>query len=246
MPASNFILLLFIAVPVVITLIAWIQEGVANFYQLLSHPFVIVMILTVNIYLIYKIIELPLWVIFKGNRRKTFKYVILTMATVLTVTLSTGHIESNALRMQNEANKYLNKAQSTIALRKELMLKNYKKKHYDTSYNAKEEAVFLSLFERLWSAITFDYIIHDFNIEKHVRNEILNLGSGADLNHLDVGRVTNMDYLFFGLDFNGDISKWDVSKVKSAHAMFDFSTFSGIPPKRMSIFRFAVGALLPY
>ena len=50
-------------------------------------------------------------------------------------------------------------------------------------------------------------------IMKIVEEQITILGSEADLNHLDVSEVTNMASLFEWSDFNGDISKWDVSNV---------------------------------
>ena len=39
-----------------------------------------------------------------------------------------------------------------------------------------------------------------------IREEIGRLGLNADLNHIDVSSVTNMDWLFAGLDWDGDIS----------------------------------------
>ena len=36
-----------------------------------------------------------------------------------------------------------------------------------------------------------------------------------------------MAYLFAGLKFNGDISKWNVSNVRDMENMFDGSSFNG-------------------
>ena len=35
-----------------------------------------------------------------------------------------------------------------------------------------------------------------------------------------MSKITDMSYLFAHLDFNGDISKWDVSNVKYMNCMF--------------------------
>ena len=65
-------------------------------------------------------------------------------------------------------------------------------------------------------------------IKDDVKNAIEKYGNDCDLNFIDVSNVTNMDNLFYGLDFKGDISKWDVSKVSTMSCMFYESSFNGI------------------
>ena len=74
----------------------------------------------------------------------------------------------------------------------------------------------------------------DANVHDIVKNELDKLGHDADLNHIDVSEVTNMNNLFNCCpmemiranlsqkykDLNLDISQWDVSNVKSMYAMF--------------------------
>ena len=60
-----------------------------------------------------------------------------------------------------------------------------------------------------------------------VETEIEKLGIEADLNHIDVSRVTNMRLMFYNSQFNGNISAWDVSNVTNMRFMFSDSQFNG-------------------
>lgn len=83
----------------------------------------------------------------------------------------------------------------------------------------------------------------DENIRSVVFNEIRKYGFHADLNHIDVSQVTDMNHLFSDYSdgqyedkelmnlvlprFNGDISKWNVSNVEDMGFMFVGSMFNG-------------------
>jgi len=70
-------------------------------------------------------------------------------------------------------------------------------------------------------------IANNSNIKDIVRQEIANYGTDADLYYIDVKEVTDMSFLFYGENFNGNISNWDVSNVKYMISMFARSTFDG-------------------
>ena len=67
------------------------------------------------------------------------------------------------------------------------------------------------------------------------KEELINLvnkliqerGIEANLNDIDTSEIDNMTEIFKDSDFNGDISKWDVSNVKEMYGMFDHSKFTG-------------------
>ena len=60
----------------------------------------------------------------------------------------------------------------------------------------------------------------DETIGQIVGDEIDRLGKDADLNHINVSQVTNMNSLFYDTGFEGDISKWNVSNVEDMNDMF--------------------------
>lgn len=68
-----------------------------------------------------------------------------------------------------------------------------------------------------------------FKVDREqLRNLISNLKiNNISLNWLDVSDITIMTDIFYGSNFNGDISKWDVSKVKFMGGMFSHSEFTG-------------------
>jgi hypothetical protein len=74
----------------------------------------------------------------------------------------------------------------------------------------------------------YNYFPNDLKeLNEIVEKLIKERGKKADLNDIDVSKITRLDCLFQETIFNGDISEWNVSNVESATLMFHKSTFDG-------------------
>ena len=65
------------------------------------------------------------------------------------------------------------------------------------------------------------------HLKEIIKKNIDKYGNNCNLTLVDVSNVTDMNFLFEGSDFNGDISNWDVSHVTNMHGMFYKSKFNG-------------------
>ena len=64
-------------------------------------------------------------------------------------------------------------------------------------------------------------------LKKIIEDRISKEGPNCDLNDIDVSLITDMYCMFYGSDFNGDISKWNTSNVEDMSHMFNSSDFTG-------------------
>ena len=90
------------------------------------------------------------------------------------------------------------------------------------------------IYERLH--INKDTGVQSYNYYPKTRGELDELvdklikerGCNADLNDIDTSEITDMTELFSLSDFNGDISKWNVSNVENMkHLFFNTKLFNG-------------------
>lgn len=60
-----------------------------------------------------------------------------------------------------------------------------------------------------------------------VRGELHRLGPNCDLNHIQVGYITDFTDIFAETQFNGDVSRWDVARSWNFSGMFRDCPFNG-------------------
>ena len=58
------------------------------------------------------------------------------------------------------------------------------------------------------------------DLRKLVKYAMTINGNNCDLNHIDVSKIKDFSMIFKNLDFDGDISNWDVSKVTVFNGIF--------------------------
>ena len=64
-------------------------------------------------------------------------------------------------------------------------------------------------------------------LKEIIRDSIMIEGPECDLNDIDTSLITDMSELFAHFDFNGDISRWNVSNVDNMAGMFYWAGFNG-------------------
>lgn len=59
-----------------------------------------------------------------------------------------------------------------------------------------------------------------------IEDRISKEGPNCDLHDIDTSLITDMSWVFFDSDFNGDISNWDVSNVENMTVAFYRAKFN--------------------
>ena len=67
----------------------------------------------------------------------------------------------------------------------------------------------------------------NLELKNIIEDRISKEGPNCDLNDIDTSLIKDMSCLFYGSDFNGDISKWNTPNVEDMSHMFNSSDFTG-------------------
>ena len=72
------------------------------------------------------------------------------------------------------------------------------------------------------------YPVYEKNeLQEIIENCMKMYGNECNLNWINTSGIKDMSEVFYNSEFNGDISKWDVSNVETMEKMFLFSKFNG-------------------
>lgn len=109
----------------------------------------------------------------------------------------------------------------------ELLNHIYKKIHNNLKSISKDD---YDTILRWNKSINLKYQVKDkAELQQIISYIVYEIDPCANLNWLDVSKITNMNGLFHETPFNGNISDWDVSNVKDMSNMFDHCIeFTGI------------------
>ena len=69
-----------------------------------------------------------------------------------------------------------------------------------------------------------------YELKDIIEDTIKERGNKCDLNFIDTSKITDISALFSDSEFNGDISKWNVSNVEDMECVFNRSPLKGNEP----------------
>ena len=118
-------------------------------------------------------------------------------------------------------------------IQEKLHISNYKKQEYNYHPETRDELK--DVINKLIKERGNDADLNDIDISQITDMYTIfcncNSNFNGDISKWDVSNVEDMASMFYNSDFNGDISKWDVSNVEDMTGMFKNSPLQKNPPK---------------